>query len=224
MRPSASRAPSLKPDMSAQPRTLLEDGLRAARAAGDEWYSIYVLDSLAQVALDHMDIESARRYWHECLALNRHLGETLGIPSILEGFARLASAQSEHRRALRLLGAAAGLRSEMRIPDPTPMEQGPVRLTLSRSQAALGKSEADSAWHEGTMMTLDEAIEYGMAGLSIRETQTNGWSGARQRERTPDRRTRRRADGQAGWPSPRRSITQVPRLEPGAGAPAPENS
>ncbi|TME47604.1 MAG: adenylate/guanylate cyclase domain-containing protein, partial [Chloroflexi bacterium] len=87
-------------DMSAQPRTLLEDGLRAARAAGDGWYSIYVLDSLAQVALDHMDIESARRYWHECLALNRHLGETLGIPSILEGFARLASAQSEHRRAL----------------------------------------------------------------------------------------------------------------------------
>ena len=159
-------------DMSARPRTELEDGLKAARAAGDAWHSTLILDSLAQVALDHMDIESAQNYWHECLTLELRLGETLGIPSILEGFARLASAQSEHQRALRLLSAAASLRSEMRIPDPSPMEQRPVQLTLSRSRAALGKSEADSAWHEGAAMTLEEATHY--AGVSLEETLTGG--------------------------------------------------
>lgn len=159
-------------DTSARPRTLLEDGLKAARAAGDAWHSVLILDSLAQVAIDHMDIESARSYWHECITIELSLGETLGIPSILEGFARLAGAQSEHQRALRLLGAAAGLRSEMRIPNPTPFEQEPVRLALSRSRAALGKSEADSAWHEGWVMTLEEAVQY--AGQTIKETLTSG--------------------------------------------------
>ena len=161
-------------DTSARPRTLLEDGLKAARAAGDAWHSVLILDSLAQVAIDHMDIESARSYWHECITIELSLGETLGIPSILEGFARLAAAQSEHQRALRLLGAAAGLRSEMRIPNPTPFEQEPVRLALSRSRAALGKSEADSAWHEGWVMTLEEAVQY--AGQAIEETLTSGRS------------------------------------------------
>jgi non-specific serine/threonine protein kinase len=157
-------------DMSARPRALLEDGLKAARVAGDAWYSTLILDSLAQVALDHKDIEAARSYWHECITISLRLGETQGIPGILEGVARLAAAQSEHQRTLRLLSAASSLRSEMSIPDQGPIEQRPVRLALSRSRAALGESEADSAWHEGALMTLEEAVEY--AGLSIKERLT----------------------------------------------------
>jgi predicted ATPase/DNA-binding SARP family transcriptional activator len=146
-------------DRSSRPRILIEEALGIARELGDAWVYGLTLDSLAQVAADNSDVETARTCWQECIAIAIHLKDRFGLPAYLEGFARLAAAQRQYERAMRLMGAAARMTSETGVILIQPeWEAHERRVQAIREE--LGGIQSDSAWRRGHSMTLQEAIEY----------------------------------------------------------------
>ena len=84
-----------------------------------------------------------------------------GSPYWLEGFARLASAEGQAARALRLGGATAALRRTYGMSIGL-AEQAAFERGLERAWQALGEEEGKAAWEEGRAMTLEEALAFAL--------------------------------------------------------------
>jgi non-specific serine/threonine protein kinase len=85
-----------------------------------------------------------------------------GATYILDGFARLAVAQGEAARALRLGGATDALRQTYGV-TIGPTEQAAFRRRLEPAWRALGEEAGETAWEEGRAMTLEEAVDLAFA-------------------------------------------------------------
>jgi DNA-binding CsgD family transcriptional regulator len=99
---------------------------------------------LADLLIAQHDLAGARALLAEALTIYRDAGDRQGIARTLEGCARLASTMGRAADALRLAGAAAGLRTSIGAPLP-PAE----RMTLDRhlivARTTLGARAADVA-------------------------------------------------------------------------------
>lgn len=84
----------------------------------------------------------------EGLVLFREVGSKTGIAYSLEGFARLASAQGEPERALRLFGAAAALREAIEEP-LSPANQAGLERWIVPPRQTLGPAGSAAAQMEG---------------------------------------------------------------------------
>jgi non-specific serine/threonine protein kinase len=81
---------------------------------------------------------------------------------VLEGLAGLAARENQPARAVRLVGAAEAIREGIGAPR-SPGDQADLERWLAPVRHA-GDEEARAAWRaEGRAMTLDQAIEYGLA-------------------------------------------------------------
>jgi predicted ATPase/class 3 adenylate cyclase len=145
-------------DKSLQPRILLEEALGMARELEDAWACGLTLDSLAQVAADSGDYDTAHACWQECITIAIHLKDRFALPSFLEGFARLALAKGQYALSMRLIAAASRLNSDTGVIRPQPEWERSKRM-VQAIREALGDGESDLAWHEGQSMTLTDAIE-----------------------------------------------------------------
>jgi len=168
---------------------LADRDLAAARRWADEavstttgWYSAMALTVRARVAIAAGEPEQAERDAHDALTCAAELKAYLLIPDILECLAALAGETGSHREAARLFGAAHAIR--LRI--------GAVRFkiydagheaSIAAVRNALGETDFDAAWAEGTALSTEEAIAYAQRGRGQRKRPTTGWASLTPTER-----------------------------------------
>ncbi len=142
---------------------LYTEGLARLSGGGHKWHTAYALRNLGDVALRKKDYVRAAASFVESLILCGELGDRLVTQQCLEGWAGVASAQGHHERAARLFGAAGTLREKLgHLPSPPDQAQHDQHVASTR--AVLGDASFAKTWAEGRAMTLEQAIEYALAG------------------------------------------------------------
>jgi non-specific serine/threonine protein kinase len=125
---------------------------------GDRFNSATILDSLGRVTLKLGEHAAARRHYLDALAIAVEYGNAANIATCLEGMAMLALVEDDPARAVRLIGAASGLRAEggdRAAPDWS--KEVDAGLVSARSK--LGR-QADTAWRHGAALGTAEAVRY----------------------------------------------------------------
>lgn len=143
-------------------RALYHRALSAFRQAGDRWGCARSLADLGYVHCEQEDYLAGRAAYQEALEVFAELGHRRGIARALEGNACLAVAQGHAARALTLAGAAQHLRRLIGAPLPD-AEQRKLDQKLTSARQSMGEPEARAAWEEGSLMSVDRAIQYSLA-------------------------------------------------------------
>jgi hypothetical protein len=141
------------------------EGLAMARKAGDSWLISWLLDSAASAHLDMGMPREAASLWAEGLAKLRLTPDRWILPSYLEGFARMARLEHDPDLAVKLFGAAAGVREEMGAQSPPTLREY-LRSDFESLRVQLGDKAFDGDWAAGFRMSIEEAVE--LAGSKVR--------------------------------------------------------
>jgi predicted ATPase len=137
-------------------RRFYEQGLAAFREAGDTMGAARSLTDLGYLVCEEGDHVAAHSLYTEALNIFCDLGYKRGVARLLEGFACASARQGDHERALKLAGAAAALRHNIRAP-LRPAEQIKLDRNLQPAWAALD-TLAKAAWMAGWEMPVSEAL------------------------------------------------------------------
>lgn len=157
-------------------RRLLAESVDIQRQLGDKGCLAIALNSLGDVLLDEEDHMAARPLLMESLAINVDMGDRAAIAYLLDDFAALATAEGQPGRALRLAGAAAAAHDAIGSQLPAGERARFDRLQAPARQA-LGEHLSMAVWGEGRAMTLEQAVEYALAGQTgIRAEDDGGHS------------------------------------------------
>ncbi|HEV8635731.1 MAG TPA: tetratricopeptide repeat protein [Chloroflexota bacterium] len=169
---------------------LLSESLAAFRSIGDEWAVSNDLLTLGYVALAQGDHAGARALFQESLPIFRKVDYRLGLVLLLAGFAAVAGATGQPRRAARLAAAAAAQAESRGLTIQRP-ERDIVQPYLARVYETLDQPAVAAAATAGRALSLDAAIA---DALQAAET---AWSDT---DREPPRRhqTASRAGNHAG--------------------------
>jgi predicted ATPase/serine/threonine protein kinase len=138
--------------------SLYEQSLAAFRQLDDQWGIAASLADLGNLAREQQDYRAADSLYGESLRIFRTLEHKRGIARLLESFACSAAARSESERSLRLAGAAAALRQSIGTP-LVPGEQAKLERSLDAARQALPLATGRTAWLEGWVMPIEQAIE-----------------------------------------------------------------
>jgi tetratricopeptide (TPR) repeat protein len=141
---------------------LLDECEEITRADGFAILLHYARGQRGVFALWRGDVEKAVDLHMEALASFWGLRYRFGVASALDDVACSLGASGNHRAAMRVAGAAAGLRDALGIA-VTPQGQRDLDNHLDPSRQALGEVIADTLFAEGRMMTLDEAVGEALA-------------------------------------------------------------
>lgn len=138
--------------------SLLEEALTLNRTMtrlrmGAAW----TLRNLGGVALLCGDTRAATAYFEESLILRQEMRQLAGMAWAIEGLAEVAIQHNDRPRAVRLLGAAAGLRTtagaEMDEPDRIRFSE-----ILAELRTSLGQATFESLWSAGYKLSPDAAV------------------------------------------------------------------
>jgi non-specific serine/threonine protein kinase len=146
---------------------LLNESLAFRKKLGEYQGIAFVLRSLGQVALNQNDSGRAAAYFRESLILSSENGDTWLCEESLQGCAAIASAAGHYQRAARLIGAAERLQ-EILGWRPSPPTQADYDKRKASTRGALTDFVFETAWAEGRAMTLEQAVEYALAGNTIK--------------------------------------------------------
>jgi DNA-binding CsgD family transcriptional regulator len=133
------------------------------------------LTTSARIAIAEGDPERADRDAHDAVACSASGGGYLLIPNVLEFLAGLAGDAGSHREAVRLFGAAEGMRERT----------GEVRWRIYQDEYdhsvqalrdVMGGADFDAAWNEGAALSTTEAIAYAQRGRGERKRPSSGWA------------------------------------------------
>jgi len=149
-------------DMAAA-ELLYEQAVAMFRELGDRTGIARSLADLGNLACDQGRCATAQRLYAEALKLFCELGESKLCARVLESIAWAAVELGNWDRALRVAGAAAGLRQRFRFTLAASAKANLDRR-LQPAHQALTTSAAAAAWIEGWSMPLEKAIEYALAG------------------------------------------------------------
>jgi hypothetical protein len=132
-------------------------------AYAPRWKISWVLcsDQYRRAALLQGDISQASQRFNEALeliqAMQRHGAPTHSIQEgmawLLQGVARLASAQDQPLRALRLAGTSTALLEAINETFP-PTARAYSARSLKAARSRLSKAAAEAAWEEGASLSL----------------------------------------------------------------------
>jgi tetratricopeptide (TPR) repeat protein len=132
--------------------------LRELKARGDVALG---LCNLGWMALLEDDLDRAADLYRESLSLSWDTGMNPLVQSALEGFACLAGAKGEVKRAAQLWGAAQALQEAKDIHrDPDFLAEADARISAVRT--GMGEEAWEEAWRKGRAMTLDESVSYAL--------------------------------------------------------------
>ncbi|MGD9749614.1 MAG: LuxR C-terminal-related transcriptional regulator [Acidimicrobiia bacterium] len=155
-------------------RALLDDLDTLATALGNSWVGAHVDLERSRIALALDDAVDAEQRAHAALAVFAGAARLPDITSTLEQLALIALTLESQDQALRLLGAAAAIRSEHGI-----LAAPPDTQVLDDARAALRKSLGDEAadvhYHEGQALTVAAAVEYVSRARGSRKRPNSGW-------------------------------------------------
>jgi predicted ATPase/DNA-binding CsgD family transcriptional regulator len=150
-------------------RRLVEEGLPLARRIGGYEKLADSLDVLGQLEIAEGHYAEARGALRESLLLRHDQGDRSGITSSLETIAALAEAETQPRCAIQLAAAAASIRAAIGE-QPTPMQRAMLDKWLVPLQQALEMDEIRSAWEAGRAMSIQQALELGLAATETPPT------------------------------------------------------
>jgi len=155
--------------------------LVAARSWADQavavvpgWYQFVALTVRAFVARAQGDRELSERDAHDALAVASQTGAFLRVPDTFECVARLAADDGDHPYAVRLFGAADGIRQRLGHAR-YPMYQAGYQLATENLRETLGQNDFDAMWAEGAALSIEEAIAYAQRGRGERKRPATGW-------------------------------------------------
>lgn len=148
---------ALEQEEYARATDLYTESLHYFQQLGDQSSMATTMVYLGRAALAQQDPEQALAFCYESLQLYRNVGEQLGIAECLELMARIQWAQEENPGAIRLLGAAEQLRSQLSA-GQSPVDQNWYSRIVQQMQTRLGRSTFEDAWEEGTTMDLEQLI------------------------------------------------------------------
>jgi tetratricopeptide (TPR) repeat protein len=139
--------------------------LKSFRDADDRWGCARSLADLGHVHCERKEYKAAQDAYREALRVFAELGHKRGMARVLDGLACSAAAQRQAARALKLAGAAEHLRrlAGTRLPRP---EQTVLDEHLSLSWKSLGEANGKRAWAEGSVLSIDDAIQYSLQEAS----------------------------------------------------------
>jgi predicted ATPase len=140
-----------------QGRRELELARQTAHELEDSWGEGFALVFLGLADVDADDRELAVTRLHGALLIEA-IGPIRG--GALDGLAQLAC-EHEPLRAIRLLGAATGLR-ERHAGRPPPFLRRRAEAIRARAEQRTDPRAAEQAWNEGREMTTEEALAYGL--------------------------------------------------------------
>jgi hypothetical protein len=145
----------------AQAQHLLEQSLEIQVALPDQQGRIRSLSALARVARGLGNTDLARRRYAESLQVARESYQLLEIARSLEGMAEL-NAATDFKRALRLMGAAGGLRKLIGA-EPHAEETRRQNAWLQPIYAARGEKVCAEARASGRALSVEQAIEVALS-------------------------------------------------------------
>jgi predicted ATPase/DNA-binding NarL/FixJ family response regulator len=165
----------------ASARDILVECVATSRAQGEVSLLAAQLDSLAWALLGLDDRQEATAAWNESLSLYRSVLDGWGMIWCVHGLSSMATANADHKRALRLMAAAARLSQEgsYEFDSWVPANAGESHL---RSRSKLGAGKSEEAWAQGWAMTLDQVIEYALGKSEPRPAADAGPLSRRERE------------------------------------------
>jgi predicted ATPase/class 3 adenylate cyclase len=137
----------------------IKASLELSRRQADVEMVAMSLLMLGNIDLWQGRLSEAQAHLRESLELLRVEGSARSIANLLESLAAVAVAQDDVIRALRLGGAAEGLRKQIAVVPSSPFH----REISSRLAAAKQAKGAIGAWRSGAEMSREEAIAYALA-------------------------------------------------------------
>jgi predicted ATPase/class 3 adenylate cyclase/DNA-binding NarL/FixJ family response regulator len=168
---------------------LASGDLVAARRYADEAVSLasgvhlaIALIARTRVAIARGEPDQAERDAHKALVCAVSVDAHATTPEALECLAALASHAESHHEAARLFAAAHAMRLRTGIVRYK-VYDADYDVSLAAVRAALGDSEFESAWAEGSALSTDEAIAYAQRGRGERKRPTSGWASLTPAER-----------------------------------------
>jgi DNA-binding CsgD family transcriptional regulator len=98
----------------------------------------------------------------------------LCAPDFLECLGELTGDAGNSQHAVRLLGAAAAMRRAFELPR-FPVYDDQYESVVASLRNAMGDSEFDAAWADGTELSSEEAVAYAQRGRGERKRPSSGW-------------------------------------------------
>jgi tetratricopeptide (TPR) repeat protein len=138
-----------------------KESIALTRAQPHQGLLKFTLDTCACALFSRGDLEEALALWVEGVGLAYASQDRRATVYYLEGFAGVAARQGLPQRAARLAGAASAVREEIHTSRSVP-EAAIVERFLAPARAQLDEAEWNKAWNEGWVMTLEQAIAYGL--------------------------------------------------------------
>ena len=157
---------SQKPDLPTA-RSLLETSVELRRNIGRSDEASMSLTFLAAVALLQADASTARRSIIESLEIGRALRDRRAAWS-LDVLACLTTREGNLERALQLAGAGSAMHEASGNTPPAPWEAF-VSPHIQIARNGLDPEVSRTSWEAGRRMTFDEALEFALAGVSVRQ-------------------------------------------------------
>jgi hypothetical protein len=134
-----------------------------AREFGDQGIVASMRHNQAYLALHQNDSARAKALLTESLVISRDLELKDQLAWAFAGMGGVAAAQSQPKRATRLLGAAeAWFEATSQIIGP--IERAEHDGYAASARAQLGEEAFAAAWAEGRAMTMEQAIAYALGG------------------------------------------------------------
>lgn len=146
----------------AEARAHYERALDMLQDITAHWQSITCLSGLGRIALAQGDLVTARTRLIESLRLCIGTGQRLGVARRIETLAQLALAEEDDRRAVRLAGASAAIRSAMSGAVLPPGFGARMEELLQPARVRLGDVLVAQLWAHGQEMSQERAVRYAL--------------------------------------------------------------
>ncbi|MFF5208714.1 ATP-binding protein [Streptosporangium sp. NPDC000396] len=143
-------------------RAYYEQALDLLQDITAHWVTITCLSGLGRIALAQGDLATARARLIESLRLCLGTGQRLGVARRIEALAQLALAEEDDRRAVRLAGASAAIRSAMNGAVLPSGFGARMEELLQPARARLGDALVAQLWSHGQEMTQEQAVRYAL--------------------------------------------------------------
>jgi len=141
---------------------LFEQCLLMYRQTGDKWVISIVLHDLAGLRILRKEYAEAKAAISEAILLCQDLADRRGTAWCLGLVAAAEAAQARFERAGRLWGAAEALLEGVGSTMPDVFFQLFHDQYLKITRGSLDESTFQAAWSEGRIMTLTQAVRYGL--------------------------------------------------------------
>ncbi|MFL6063974.1 MAG: AfsR/SARP family transcriptional regulator [Friedmanniella sp.] len=136
---------------------LLSESRQRAEESGYREGLAWSLNQLGVLAARRGDPVTGAMLQRNSLREHWQLGDLWRTASVLEALALSDAGAERHRPALRLLAAAASLRSRLQAPLP-PVERAEVVTCLQRLRSAVPADVFAAAWADGEATALDQTV------------------------------------------------------------------